>query len=422
MLNKALKLTVLMPLVFALVSCADGGGSNDQSGAGAGNVDMKLDIPVPTEDPAARFTEQPEVQDFPGTLLMPLMTETQSFSEPMTVLFDKEFAVFGTSIYTLEKIYLGTEDNGKFLFFGTNDNIDIESPWKVISVDLKKFVVLGGDKAGEGVTIGYVHYDGVNFKFELLTTYRIDVENQVLKIDEPKEEIRIPVFACPGLIKPFGKGACKAYVAVYNTLATIDFKAMGRIGPQVAGDVISVSVVMDLVKNFFSFEPDVDSIRDQFLVPILKAVRAVNKLPMYKNQDESLYLEQTRYAYSGLLTTSLDSVLKIQKMAPEAFENMSQLALGSALAFLGSEQMGDAVISHKQPEWFRQIVAPIIREVGIAAIDLVLNGSKTPFEARLQRFARMETQVQDAVTRLCKISKTVNENQCYAALNSSLAQ
>lgn len=134
--------------------------------------------------------------------------------------------------------------------------------------------------------------------------------------------------------------------------------------------------------------------------------------------DDDGYLEKTRETYSTLLITSLDSAIKIQKMAPEAFKNINNIALGSALAYLGAEGAGDAVISRKQPPWFEEVVAPVIREVGVLSIDLILNGSETPFDARLKRFMDMERQVSNAITRLCKESPTANQNECLNALSS----
>jgi hypothetical protein len=189
------------------------------------------------------------------------------------------------------------------------------------------------------------------------------------------------------------------------------------VGKGVALDVVSFNTVSTVIKSFFTFEPDIDSIRENFLIPLLKSLKKVSVLDELKRKhEEKVYLTHVQSAYSTLFVVSLDSVVKIQKMAPEAFENLNGVAIGSALAYLGQESVGDAIISKDQPAWFTEVIAPIIRELGVLSIDLVLNGSGTPMQERIQRFSRMQTQVKNAIVRLCKDSKTANQNQCLNAL------
>ncbi|MCJ8276671.1 MAG: hypothetical protein HRT44_08030 [Bdellovibrionales bacterium] len=240
---------------------------------------------------------------------------------------------------------------------------------------------------------------------------------QKIQISEPREVIVPVIYSCPGSIERLGEVACNGYVKIYNVLTSVDFAAMGEVAPDVAKDVVSLRTVGQLVNSTFTFSPDIDSIRTEFLVPLLTSISNLKQLSNMSREDDD-YLEKTQVAYSSLLTTSFDSAIKIQKMAPEAFENMNDIALGSLLAYLGAETAGDEVISRTQPPWFKEVVAPIIREAGVLSIDLVLNGSETPLEDRLQRFMDMEQQVTAAVIRLCRQSPTANANECIEALNT----
>ena len=100
---------------------------------------------------------------------------------------------------------------------------------------------------------------------------------------------------------------------------------------------------------------------------------------------------------------------------PEALGDLGQTGFGVLLAYVGMTSLGDEVIGSNQPDWFVEIVSPIIREFGILSLDLVMNGSETPLQERINRFIAMEEQVQTAIARICRKS-SVSSNQCMEVL------
>ncbi len=141
-----------------------------------------------------------------------------------------------------------------------------------------------------------------------------------------------------------------------------------------------------------------------YLVPLLKAIAKIKK-------------QKTQAAYSNLLVTSIVTLLKTQKMMPEAGLSAGKSSLGVLLPYLGANGTADKLIGSGQPPWFEQLISPIIREFGVITLDIVLNGSNTPMSQRIERLIAMEQQVSDAVRRLCRASPSSAQNECLAALN-----
>ena len=350
--------------------------------------------------------EQVPFSDFPGTLKMELITNNKTaFIEPIYV--SMENGMFSKHKYTLEDTFLGEEDN--FSIF-QGDNVEWDTPWEdEISIDLKNMLVL----ASNGDYIGEILHDGHKASLRLLIAHEIDIDDQVIYIS-PDAVPPVKPFVCPSAVVL--TKTCGVYEPVYTALASIDYAAFGKVGPDVVKDVMGVKSILGLVDNVLGFEPDVDSIRSDYLIPLLKMVKKLKNLSELDQSNEEQYLLQTRKTYVYLTKTSIGTVAKTQKIIPDALPGLAQTGLGSLISFLGSDSLGDKVIARKQPAWFKQIVAPVIREVGVLSIDLLLNGSETPLQDRINRFLTMEDQVVRAVTRLCKSAKGSAKNECKEAL------
>ena len=318
-------------------------------------------------------------------------------------------------LYAFEKSYIGkVDDSSLWLFQG--DDINIIKPWKIISADLKKMKIFGGSKAGEGAIIGNIRYDGHHFQIDMLVETSTDKAQQQITLTKISALTKQSVDPdCPVYVRV--AGACELYNNVLAVLTSIDYAAMGEVGGGVASDVMSGTTVVNLAVSVFKFKPEVDQIRSQYLVPMLKAIGQLKKLKRINPQDRELYLQQSRQAYSNLIITTLDTLLKTQKMLPEAALSANATVLGSALAYVGMNSAGDRVIALGQPAWVRELLAPIIREYGVLAIDLLMNGSNTPLQKRIDRFIAMEAQLKNAVAKICKQSAASAQNECKEALN-----
>lgn len=336
----------------------------------------QLELPIP-EAKAPRFPEQPVLTSYPSDMLvvMDIYSDESENTQQLKLSFKKKRSLFGSSIYILEEAFQKVEKRG--FFSGDTLKYYIKSPWNVIWADMKTFLVYGGSEVGSGEPIGFIHTSTLPYKLESVSEVTIRPEHKSIEISEPLEMIHVEIKTCPTLVAKMGAAPCKVYVAVYNTLTAVDFATFGKIAPDIAKKVISVNEIIGLIKGYWTFKADIDAIRDDYLIPLLKAIKGVEKLKELSLQEETLYLERSASAYAELISTSMKTIVKTQKMMPQAFENMNHLALGSALAYLGQESLGDKVISHKQPPWFEEIVAPVVREMGVLTFDLILNGTNT---------------------------------------------
>lgn len=373
--------------------------------------------PPSPEDPATEGAtptqKNIEVTNFPKQIAFELIEKQQLvFGEIISMLFTQTKG----HLYSFKKSYIGKEDESSFLWLQQGDDITITTPWKIISADLKKMKIYGGRAVGEGAMIGNIRYDGHHFQIDMLaetTTDKAQQQITISKISALTKQSLDP--DCPVLVRV--TGACELYNGVREVLASIDYSAMGEVGSGVASDVMSGGTVVNLAVSVFKFKPEVDQIRSQYLVPMLKAIGQLKKLKRINKQDRELYLQQSRIAYSNLMITTLDTLLKTQKMLPEAALSANATVLGSVLAYVGMNSAGDRVIALGQPAWVRELLAPIIREYGVLAIDLLMNGSNTPLQKRIDRFIAMEAQLKAAVAKICKASPKSAQNECHEALN-----
>ncbi len=367
--------------------------------------------PVQPQNPTL---QNAEVTSFPKEIVFELIEKQQLiFGEVISMLFTQSKTQ--QHLYAFEKSYIGkVDDSSLWLFQG--DDINIIKPWKIISADLKKMKIFGGSKAGEGAIIGNIRYDGHHFQIDMLVETSTDKAQQQITLTKISALTKQSVDPdCPVYVRV--AGACELYNNVLAVLTSIDYAAMGEVGGGVASDVMSGTTVVNLAVSVFKFKPEVDQIRSQYLVPMLKAIGQLKKLKRINPQDRELYLQQSRQAYSNLIITTLDTLLKTQKMLPEAALSANATVLGSALAYVGMNSAGDRVIALGQPAWVRELLAPIIREYGVLAIDLLMNGSNTPLQKRIDRFIAMEAQLKNAVAKICKQSAASAQNECKEALN-----
>lgn len=300
------------------------------------------------------------------------------------------------------------------LWWQAGDDVTWSTPWTVISMNSDTGEVLGGAKAGEGQVIGRFLVQNEQYLIELKVPYAVNKKDQQLNFTEV---VTAPAAAadCNFAIKAIGQ--CELYNGIYAVLAGIDYRAFGEVAPGVASDVMSVSTVVKLVKSAWFFKPRVDTIRDEYLVLLIKSIAQLKALKTADQKNRAAYLQQARQTYSNLIITAVDSILKTQKMAPEALGSLSGTAIGSVLAYLNLNSAADYAIALGNPPWFRELVSPIIREIGQLSLDLVLNGSGTPLQARIDRFLAMEAKLKETVRRICASSPTSAQSECAAAWN-----
>lgn len=369
---------------------------------------------TPPEETAATNTNpsNAQVTSFPKQVAFELIEKQQLvFGEIITMLFEQT----KEHLYTFKKSYIGKVDDGSF-WLQQGDDITITSPWKVISADLKKMKIYGGRTVGEGAIIGNIRYDGHQFQIDMLAETTTDKKQQqivISKISALTKQSLDP--DCPLAINVLR--ACDLYNGIYAAMTSIDYAAMGEVGPAVASEVMSGTTIVNLATSVFKFKPEVDQIRSQYLVPMLKAIGQLKKLNKIDKKNRELYLQQSKIAYANLTITTLDTLLKTQKMLPEAALSANATVLGSVLAYVGMNSAGDRVIALGQPAWVRELIAPIIREYGVLAIDLLVNGTNTPLQKRIDRFMAMEAQLKDAVAKICRSSPKSAQNECKEALS-----
>jgi hypothetical protein len=335
------------------------------------------------------------------------------FDEEVTLKFLRTGRLITKHLYKLESTYLGNKDNGTFFGLRQDDNLSWDTQWPIIFVNMNTFRVYAGDSVGKGAPIGYIEWNGRTAKLVFQTKYTINKSKMSISVVPPLNVPFVSMEDCPFIVKSIN--GCRIYVNTYNALYSIDFKAFGTVGPGIAKDILSVQTIMTLIKSFWSFDPDIEEIRKYYLVPILKTIKNIKRLPLL-DKNSSGYLSKTQVIYTDLIVTSVDSLFKTQKMMPEAIENLGATGLGVLLAYIGAEDAGDGLISKNQPPWFKELVAPIIREFGIVAIDLIMNGTKTSLEKRLKRFTDLESDLTESIRRIC-INSADSQNECLNALN-----
>lgn len=336
------------------------------------------------------------------------------FKESVTVLFKRYGRLTGRNFYIFSKSYLGPVDDTSLMWWSQGDDVIWSTPFKVLSLDLVQMKIYGGDDAGLGQEIGRVIYQEKKFYLDFATEMVGDAEKQQISIRMINTPAA-PVSACPSAARL--SGLCELYTGINGAIMAIDFRAIGEIGPQVAKDVASVSTVLNLARSIWNFKPDVEQVRSKYLIPMLKAIGQMKALRKSPREPRDEYLKRAQSAYSNMIITSLDVNFKTQKMMPEALVSTGKLAIGSFLAYLGLNGPADRLISSNQPPWFKELIAPIIREMGAASLDLLLNGNNTPYEVRMNRILAMEVQIKNAVRRLCQASPTAAQSECTAALN-----
>jgi hypothetical protein len=427
-LHKNILISILALLsVGLLISCDDShrpkSRSTDFSDEAAPTVDENENNSVnekPAPSPEVETSEsalpeipqQPAITNFESNVLATLIENSQQPGEAISVDLEQHGRWLSRHLYTFKKSYLGTKDNSTFLGFGTEDDVSWDTPWKIISANLKNFRVYGGDDVGKGTPIGYIQWDGREMKLVLQTEFRVDKVLRKVTVLPPLGLPKISTEDCPWAVTE--AGMCVAYVHIYNALSSIDYKAFGQSGPYIAKEVLSFNTAFRLTRSVWSFEPEVDQIRKFYLVPLLKLMKQLNALNTIDKNSAS-YISQTQKVYTNLVVTSVDTILKTQKIMPEMTYNLGQTSFGVLLAYIGMQKTGDKVIGRGQPKWFTEIVSPIIREFGIISIDILLNGSKTPLADRIHRLTEMEAQVQAAVIKICKES-SVSRNECLVAI------
>lgn len=356
----------------------------------------------------------PPFPNYPANIVVVVNEKSLSFDEPIHVNFESYGYVFWPHIYTFKKSYIGATDNRAWFWWQQGDDVTWSSKWPVISLDLRTRKVLGGLKAGEGQEIGIVKYDDGKFSIELSAEFTADKENQILSFTEIKSAPSSPT-ECPWAVSALGTGVCDIYKGIYDVLAGIDYSAFGEVGPSIVSDVVSFNTVFKLTKSVWFFKPDVDSIRKEYLLPLIKSIGQLKAVRRADPKNREAYLQLTRSTYSNLIVTAMDSVLKTQRMMPEALPSLGKTGLGAVLGYLEMNKAADYAIAKGQPKWFRELIAPIIREVGALTLDLILNGSNTPLEKRINRFLALEVQLTETVQKICKQSPTVAQNECAEA-------
>ncbi len=328
-------------------------------------------------------------------------SKSNPFDDDITIKFESDSGfIFKNNNYILSDTFLGS-------FNGFFDNIEWRSPWKIISVNMDTHRVFGGNKAGKGVPIGYVSWDGTSSQLVLQTEYEIIKKERAILVKRPKNIPYVTLETCPNIIKKV-KG-CHPYVNFYNALASIDFTDLGEIGEDVAKEVISVKTGLKLVQSLWEFDKGIDAIRTQYLVPLLKTINGLQELQHLDKKSE-----ESKLIYSDLIYRIVDSTVKTQLLSPEAIESLGITGLGVLLAYVGAQDLGDSVIAYKQPKWFREIISPVIREIGIAGISLIDHESEESFDTRVQRFIELKEDIRESIKRICHNSE--NKNECLDAL------
>lgn len=431
---------ILMTSLLCLSACSSGGGSSggDSKAKSAPEIeiDMQDEAPAGTGEStktrestktngSAGIQKIPSAESAPATPDFPVNPESitveinengnRVFGEAVSIAFKRYGRFFSRNLYVFKKAYIGPVDDHPW-FWQEDDDITLSTPWKTVSIDLETMKAYGGPNAGEGFYLGDVTYDGVKFHLEPKVDFVFNKKEKQISILARPTTPQLNTTSCPAVAKLAGQTVCDLYKGIYDTLSAIDFNALGEVGPGVSAEVLNFNTVFELAKSVAFFRPGVDQIRNKYLVPVLKSIHQLKALKTADQKHRARYLAETQTAYVNLIITTLDTVLKTQKMMPEALAGAGTTSLGVFLAYGGLNTAGDWVIGKGQPLWYKQIVSPIIREFGVVLLDILLNGTGTPMQQRIDRLIAMEEQIQDAISRICSSSKTLAESECSEAM------
>lgn len=371
----------------------------------------------------ARTRGAQKIAEYPSEILVQLAeAKAPAFAEPITIKFDRYGRLFSRHLYVFNKSFLGPVDNRALLWWLPGDDVSWVTPWKSISLDLKKMLAFGGSEAGVGAPFADVHYDGKKFTLQLRVPYTVDVSEQQISVIPPKDfAADTSNVDCPAAVR--FANMCEIYSGVFGTLSAIDFSSLGEVAPLVASDVVSVSTAFSLSKSVLIFKPSVDQIRDNYLLPALSAIGKVKALKKIDRNNKTLYLDKTREAYSNLIITAVDVTFKTHTLVPEMTEefiketfgaNLKQ-SLGLVLSYLGAHRMGQKLSG--QPAWVGELITPAAKNFLMLSLDLVFNNSNSSFMERIERFLSMEEQLKTIIVKLCDKSPTNGKNECLSALN-----
>ncbi|MCB9073519.1 MAG: hypothetical protein H6623_07840 [Bdellovibrionaceae bacterium] len=358
-----------------------------------------------------------DIVSYPSSIAVRIMEKQgPSFSEPIFVRFKRHGLIFSRNIYTFDKSYIGPEDNTSLFWWMQGDDIIWDTPWKIISIDLKTKRVYGGLEAGEGQYIGDLLYNGIDFEVKLVVDYVVDRENQKISIqDKASTPLVQSKTTCPYVVK--AANACEVYQGVYDTLSAFDYKTLGEAGPAVANEVVSLSTAFKLSKSVLTFDGELDEIRKDYLVPALGVIGQLKALGRMDQQDHATYVEKSKKVYANLIVTSVDTILKSQKLIPQVVEdNLKKTSLGFALQYIGLGSLGGDYLS-KQPRWVSEMITPLVIKSTKRYGDLVFNFSQTSFDVRVREILSIEEDLKAVIRKICDSSPTDGKNDCLAALN-----
>ncbi len=390
---------------------------------------------VPTGDPDKNIDtlihKAEPIQVKPVEEIIPLITDKENEIFLKFYDVDKVFSkviktqwqrVSATSEYVLQKTFIGETDNLSIFGIGSDDlDWDINADQIILNVDTNLVYANSGSvkyKNFVSKVIGHIELSIGEVEVHLDIEHFIVKDSHVIKINSEKFAqlgAEPPVISrdCPRVVSLMK--FCNPYGYTIDVLGAIDFNAIGEAGPAVANNVVSVKNIVSILKSFITFSPDINSIRDNFLVPLLVSIKQLKSLNQLDTSNHFIYIDETTAVYSNLINTSLSSVLKAQKMMPEVITSLAPHGLGILLAYVGAEEAGDELIARKQPKWFKEIVSPIIREFGVLTIDIIMNTSGSSMEDRIARYMGMEQQLRDSLVRLCE-NPSSSKNDCKRAL------
>lgn len=358
----------------------------------------------------------PEIADYPSEVRVELKEKgTAVFGEPISIKFNRYGRFFSRHLYTFNKSFIGTTDNRSFFWWQQGDDIVWETPWKVLSIDMKSRSVFGGTDAGSGSRIGNLVFDGQSFQIELLVDYTIDKEKQSITVLKSTQSPALSSTSCPTVVSM--ANLCGIYVGTYDTLSAFDYSAVGEAGPAIAKDVASMSTAFKLAKSAMTFKGEIEQIRTQYLVPALNMIGQLKALKRADQKNRAAYIDQTTKVYSNMIVTTVDTLLKTQKLIPEAIEDhLKKTALGMSLQYIGLGRVGGDQLAN-QPRWVSDLLTPLVIKSTKLYADVLFNSSQTPLATRIDQIFTLEEDLRIIIKRLCDSSPTDGKNECLAALN-----
>jgi hypothetical protein len=397
---KKISLTIL--IACFLVSCAD---KSKKNTAVVGDESaIILPAAAPKEplvftDPEPQYPVQAPSNQEPGTLEVQLYDESYgSFNEPMTFVFEKDSGMLRGLDYVLTKIYLGPEDNRRFLGIGQMDDIDFQIPWKYISTDLETYYIYGGHSIGKGEAIGYLRKQNGTYFFDLASEYKIDLEKNLITIFQPENEIKVPVTTCPSTVKSMGDMACRTYITLYNTILSIDFGTLGEVAPKIPPELLTAGNIIDLVKAKLTYKPSLKAIRDEILIPLVVTIYKLKRLNHFEGSRLD-YVNVAAEVYAEAIITALEATIKIHSTAPELV-----LAMAPTLTIFAviASSSNESDTGFNQSKDYKNNIEPTIQNITSLLLDVIFNGSKTPLNYRLELLVDSAENINSVVEHLCR--------------------